>query len=349
MKILIIKLSSIGDVIHTLPCLYALRSAYPSAKIDWIVEEEASNILVSHPFLNEVFVIKKRGWFKDFKKTYNIAKSIKALDYDMVLDFQGLLKSGVWVFLSNGKRRIGFDKSGELSYLFLNEKLPLYNPDKHAVDRYLDIVAYLGLKHEKVRFPIFVSESEKKKVSGLLKTNGIWEGTPFIVINPMARWETKLWDIKKFANLCNEIMDRLSCKVVIVSASSGKEIQEITFLTDNRVIDLTGKTTLKELSYLMSLSKMVITVDSGPMHIAAAMGVPVIAIFGPTAPWRTGPYGEGHTVIRKELPCSPCFSRVCKDKGMICMKSIEVKDVLKAVEAGLKKTKGGGGGLYSTT
>src|SRR3989337_4435726 len=165
MKILIIKLSSIGDVIHTLPCLYALRSAYPSAKIDWIVEEEASNILVSHPLLNEVFVIKKRGWFKDFKKTYNIAKSIKALNYDMVLDFHGLLKSGVWVFLSNGKRRIGFDKSGELSYLFLNEKLPPYNPDKHAVDRYLDLVKHLGIKCDSISFPIPITEKEKKKVS----------------------------------------------------------------------------------------------------------------------------------------------------------------------------------------
>ncbi|MBI3398709.1 MAG: lipopolysaccharide heptosyltransferase II [Deltaproteobacteria bacterium] len=349
MKILIVKLSSIGDVVHTLPCLYALRTSYPSAKIDWIVEEEAGNILIGHPFLNEVFVVKKNAWLKDFNKTYNIAKNIRALDYDIVLDFQGLLKSGIWVFLSNGRRRIGFDKSRELNYLFLNEKLPSCNPDKHAVDRYLDIIEYIGIQYDKVLFPIPISENEKKKVSGLLKTNAIWEGTPFIVANPMARWETKLWDTKKFADLCNEIMDRFSHKVVIIGASSGKEIKGVAALTGNRIIDLTDKTTLRELAYLMSLSKMVITVDSGPMHIAAAMGVPVIALFGPTAPWRTGPYGEKHAVIRKELPCSPCFSRVCKDKDVMCMKRIEVEDILKAVGTCLHKISGGLSELHLAT
>lgn len=347
MKILIIKLSSIGDVVHTLPALYALRNAYQPAKIDWLVEEDASNILIGHPLLNDVFTIRKMGWFRDFKGTYNVAKNIKAMDYDIVLDFQGLFKSGVWVFLSNGKRRIGFDKSREMSYLFLNEKLPPYNPDKHAVDRYLDIIKYLKVNPSEVKFPVFISENEKNRVSGLLKANSILEAEPFVIINHMARWESKLWDIKKFAGLCNEIMDKFACRVVIVGASYSEKNKEIASLTNNRIIDLSGKTTLKELAHLMSLSSAVITVDSGPMHLAAAMGVPVIAIFGPTAPWRTGPYGKIHSIIRKELPCSPCFSRVCKGKDNICMKEIEVRDVLPAVEANLNyKQRGAASGLH---
>jgi 3-deoxy-D-manno-octulosonic-acid transferase/heptosyltransferase-1 len=349
MKILIIKLSSIGDVVHTLPALYALRGNYQSAKIDWLVEEEPSNILFGHPLLNEVFIVKKRGWLKDFRNTYSIAKKIRALNYDMVLDFQGLFKSGLWVFLSKGKRRIGFDKSRELSHIFLNEKLPAYNPDRHAVDRYLDIIKHLDIQCGKVKFPLYITESEKKKVSELLRVNGILEGTPFIIVNPMARWETKLWEEKKFAGLCNEIANKFSCKVVMIGASSEKENDQILSLTGNKVIDLTGKTTLKELAYLTSLSQIVITVDSGPMHIAAAAGVPVIAIFGPTAPWRTGPYGEMHTVVRKELSCSPCFSMVCKTKDKMCMKEIGVGDVLKAVEDKMQKTRGMAGGLYLAT
>lgn len=378
MKILIIKLSSIGDVVHTLPALYALRNAYPSAKIGWLVEEDASNILIGHPLLNDVFTIKKRGWFRDFRGTYNVAKNIRALDYDIVLDFQGLFKSGIWVFLSNGKRRIGFDKSREMSYIFLNEKLPPYDPDKHAVERYLDLVKYLGInpvrslhnniesnksanqsgnldtetsngvKYDSINFPIPLTENEKKKVYGLLKTSGIREGTSFVVVNPMARWESKLWDTKKFAGLCNEIMDKFACRVVIVGASYSEKNKEIAFLTNNRIIDLTGETTLRELAYLMSLSSVVITVDSGPMHIAAAMGVPVIAIFGPTAPWRTGPYGKTHSIVRKELPCSPCFSRVCKGKDNICMKEIEVRDVLDEVRMQLQNSKGKTYGLHIT-
>lgn len=347
MKILIVKLSSIGDVVHTLPALYALRSAYPSAKIDWLVEEAASNILIGHPLLNDVFTVKKNGWFGDFRNTYNVAKNIRATDYDIVLDFQGLFKSGIWVFLSNGKKRIGFDKSREMSYLFLNEMLPAYDPDKHAVDRYLDIVKYLKIDADEIKFPIHISENEKKKVSGLLKANNIWEGMPFVIVNPEARWQTKLWDIKKFAGLCNEIMDRLGLKVVVVGASYGDKNKEIASLTNNRVIDLTGKTTLRELAHLMSLSSVVATVDSGPMHIAAAMGAPVVAIFGPTAPWRTGPYGKIHNIVRKELPCSPCFSRACRSKDNMCMKEIEAGDVMKAVEAQLNhKLKGAASGLH---
>ncbi|MBI3754359.1 MAG: lipopolysaccharide heptosyltransferase II [Deltaproteobacteria bacterium] len=347
MKILIIKLSSIGDVVHTLPALYALKSAYPYAKIDWLVEEEPGNILIGHPLLNEVFVIKKRGWLRDFKRTYRIAKKLRARSYDIVLDFQGLVKSGIWVLLSGGKRRVGFDKSRELSWIFLNERLPAYNPDTHAVDRYLVLARYLGGKGDKVDFPIPISENEKKKVAGFLKANDIWEGMPFVVINPAARWETKLWEIKKFADFCNGLMDRFSCKVVMVGASYNEQNKDIASLTNNRVIDLTGKTTLKELAYLMRLSAAVITVDSGPMHIAAAVNVPVVALFGPTAPWRTGPYGEIHTVIRKELPCSPCFSRVCEDT--ICMEKIEVEDVLKAVEQKLQKAKEAVHGLPGAT
>lgn len=347
MKILIIKLSSIGDVVHTLPALYALRSAYPAAKIDWLVEEAASNILIGHPLLNDVFTIKKNGWFVDFGNTYNVAKNIRATDYDIVLDFQGLLKSGIWVFLSGGKRRIGFDKSREMSHTFLNERLPAYDPDKHAVDRYLDIVRYLKIDAADIKFSIHISENEKKRAYGLLKVNGIWEGIHFVIVNPEGRWKTKLWDVKKIAGLCNEIMDELGLKVVVVGASYGDKNKELASLTDNRAIDLTGKTTLKELAHLMSLSSLVVTVDSGPMHIAAAMGAPVIAIFGSTAPWRTGPYGKIHNIVRKELPCSPCFSRVCKDKGNACMEEIGVGDVMKAVKAQLNhKRKGAASGLH---
>lgn len=234
-----------------------------------------------------------------------------------------------------------------MSCLFLNERLPAYNPDIHAVDRYLDMVKYLGVNFDRVAFPIPLSEHEKKKVDGILNANGIREETPFVVINPSARWKTKLWKTKRFAALCNAIIERFSCKVVMVGTSYNEQNKDIASLTNNRVIDLTGKTTLKELAYLMRLSAAVITVDSGPMHIAAAVNVPVVALFGPTAPWRTGPYGEIHTVIRKELPCSPCFSRVCQD--MACMEKIEVEDVLKAVEQKLQKAKEAVHGLPGAT
>ncbi|MBI5810019.1 MAG: glycosyltransferase family 9 protein, partial [Deltaproteobacteria bacterium] len=143
MRVLIIKLSSIGDVVHTLPALYALRKGLEKtgarAEIDWLVEEPASAILLGHPLIDNVIVVKDRGWTRDIKGNMKAARFLAGRGYDMALDFQGLLKSSVWVHLSRGGRKIGFSNSRELSPAFLNEKLPPYDPDRHAVDRYLDL------------------------------------------------------------------------------------------------------------------------------------------------------------------------------------------------------------------
>lgn len=346
MKILIIKLSSIGDVVHTLPSLYAIRQRYPDAVIDWLVEEAASDIIKGHNLLNDCIIVKRKKWLKKplsidtWRNAAAVVRILRSKSYDIVIDFQGLVKSGIWAFLSKGKRRIGFSNTKELSGIFLNEALPPYNPDIHAVDRYLSLAKHIGAETANVEFPMPHSESEMRKAVSILKAKGIWEGQPFVVVNPMARWETKLWGNEMFALLCNMVMDKFGSKIVLTgSASMYDEIEKIKSLTDKlvpegfnrgRAINLAGMTGLKELTEIINLSKMVVTVDSGPMHIAAAIGKPVVALFGPTAPWRTGPYGDGHIVVRKELDCSPCFLKKCKN--LKCMKDIKVEDVMTAVE-----------------
>ncbi len=331
MKILIVKLSSIGDVVHTLPSLYALRSAYPMAEIDWLVEEEAKGIIKGNPMINNLVVVKKRGFLKDPGRTWRVAKGLKARGYDMVIDFQGLFKSGIWVYLSGARRRIGFDKGREFSHIFLNDKLDPYDPDKHAVDRYLQLARYAGGKVEEVRFPFKFSEDEKESVLGLLKEGNMVKNESFIILSPSARWETKLWGVEKFAELAEEINKRFGFKVVLVGSEADRGLLHEIASTANSVINLGGRTTLKELAFLMKLSLLVISVDSGPMHIASAVGTPVVAIFGPTAPWRTGPYGNNNIIFRRVLECSPCFSRRCGDN--ICMKDITVREVMDGVVA----------------
>lgn len=353
MKILIIKLSSIGDVVHTLPSLYAIRRRYPDAVIDWLVEEDASAIIEGHNLLNDCIIVKRKKWLKKplsidtWRNAAAVIKILRNKSYDIVIDFQGLIKSGIWAFLSKGKRRIGFSNTKELSSIFLNEARPIYNPDIHAVDRYLDLAKYIGAETASVEFPMPYSENEMRKAVSILKAKGIWEGTPFVVVNPMARWETKLWGNERFALLCNIMMDKFGFRVVLTGSDSMyDEIEKINSLMDKlvpegfnrgRAINLAGMTGLKELAEIINLSELVVTVDSGTMHIAAAIGKPVVALFGPTAPWRTGPYGEGHIVVRKELPCSPCFLKKCKD--LKCMKDIKVEDVMAAVEKQFSKIK----------
>lgn len=345
MKILIIKLSSIGDVIHTLPSLCAIRRMYSDAVIDWLVEEDAAGIIIGHNLLNDCIVVRRKKWLKKplsndtWRDISRVIKTLKNTNYDIVIDFQGLIKSGIWALLSKGKKRMGFRRRRELSSIFLNEALPPYNPDLHAVDRYLQLAEHIGVDVLPVEFPLSIKQDEKQKALSILKENGILEGQPFILVNPIARWETKLWGNERFASLCNLITDKFDMRVVLTgSGLIVSEIDKIIAMTNRKTINLTGKTGLKELMAVINYSKLMITVDSGPMHIAAAIGKPVIALFGPTAPWRTGPYGSGHTIIRKDLPCSPCFLRRCRD--VRCMKEIKVEDVMTAVERQLNAVAG---------
>lgn len=338
MRILIIKLSSIGDVIHTLPSLYSLRKAFEKkgvrARIDWLVEEAASGVIIGHPLIDDV-IIAKRGWRKNLRQNLALSGRIAARRYDLVLDFQGLLKSGVWVFLSKGKRKIGFRNAREMSRLFYNEKLPAYDPDRHAVDRYLDLARHAaGIKDggPPVAFTLNTGKDDRKRAARVLKSSGLPEGAQFFVMVTRARWSTKLWRDEKFIELGKKLVESAGLYAVLAGSPGDKlALDSIKKGIGEKCVNLAGQTGLKELAEMFRLSKFVVTLDSGPMHLAAAAGARVVALFGPTAPWRTGPYGKGHTIIRKGLECSPCFKRKCKDPK--CMADITVEEVLSAVEA----------------
>lgn len=331
MKVLIVKLSSIGDVVHTLPALEALSQGFKKrgveARIDWLVEEAASSVLKGHPLIDELIVV-KRGWGRNLSANLKAASVLKEKDYDLVLDFQGLLKSGVWVFFSKGKRRAGFSNARELSHLFYNEKLPAYDIERHAVDRYLDLARYAGGQSTEAVFRLDTdkaSESLKKK----LKAKGV-DG-PFFVIVARARWATKMWKDDGFAELAKMLMDKKGLKAVFAGSPSDREgLDRLAKAAGKGAVNMAGETDLKELFELFRMARFAVTVDSGPMHIAAAAGAKTVALFGPTAPWRTGPYGKGHVIVRKGLSCSPCFKRQCKEPR--CMSDITVEDVLDAVE-----------------
>lgn len=341
MKLLIIKLSSIGDVVHTLPALYALRMGLKAeegsggrVEIDWLVEEAASAILRDHPMIDDIIVVKNRGWIMGSNESIRTARRLAARNYDIVLDFQGLMKSGVWVLLSKGKRRIGFSNSREMSHIFLNEKLPPYDPDMHAVERYLELARHAGGRVSE-RGPVFQIETggeELTRVKGLLREKGLTSaGDAFFTIAPCARWSTKLWSDKKFVEFAKAATERLGMNAVLVGGPGDKSrLDAMKVKIGAKAINTAGEIDLKELASLFTLAAFAVTVDSGPMHIAAAVGTRTIALFGPTAQNRTGPYGKGHRVISKALPCSPCFLKKCPDAK--CMTEIQVAELLEAAE-----------------
>lgn len=328
MKVLIVKLSSIGDVVHTLPALDALRQGFKKkgikARIDWLVEEAASDILSGHPQIDEVIVV--RRWSSSLASNLKTAKLLRARSYDLVLDFQGLLKSGLWVFLTRGKKRAGFSNARELSHIFLNEKLAPYDIEKHAVDRYLGLARHFAGDTGEPVFTIELARAERS-VREKLKESGV-KGRFFVMVT-RARWKTKLWRDERFIELAKRIIAERKLTAVLTGGPAElSELRDMSKAIGEGAVTL--GTSLKEFAALCRSSEFVVTIDSGPMHIAAAAGAKVVALFGPTAPWRTGPYGKGHVMVRKGGPCSPCFKRECPDPK--CMDSITVEDVMEAIQ-----------------
>jgi len=250
----------------------------------------------------------------------------------LVIDFHGLFKSSLIVFLSRGRRKLGYDSWQELSGLFLTEKI-YEDMNKHAVERYFDFALYLGAKEDKMEFVLPSRPDAEVKIKRLLEYHGLEENN-FVAISPIAYWATKLWDNRKFAELADLIQQTLG-KKVIFTASERSAVEPITSGMTSKAVNLAGQTSLAELAELFKKARIVITTDSGPMHLACAVGTPVVALFGPTDPARTGPYGVGHQVIRANVPCSPCFLKKCKT--VKCMQEITVAQVFSTVRACLEK------------
>jgi len=348
MNILIVKMSSLGDVINAIPSLNALRRGYPDAHITWLVEECAGEILFDHPAIDRVIISSRKGWLKNLfvpwrsiPTVFEIRGFIKALreeSYDLVIDLQGLLKSGIMVWMSRGKRKVGYDRTREMSYLFLNQRHPPFDPDRHAIERYLNLVFSVGGRGGEIEYGIKLKEGHRNRVEDILRDYGIYKGDPIVLISPFARWETKLWEPERFARLGDLLIERYNVKVIFTGTGREKGyVKGIISSMKNRAIDLTGATDLKELACLCSRARLMVSTDTGSMHLASAMGLPVVALFGPTAPWRTGPYGQGHSIVRKVIPCSPCFKKKCRTKE--CMFSIGVEDVFEKVVPYLEDSK----------
>jgi heptosyltransferase-1 len=299
--------------------------------------------------LEKVIISHRKSWQKRlfrkgefWKSLWDIGKFIRdfrTVKYDWVIDNHGIFKSGLWVALSRGRRKIGFQASpgiaDEGNYFFTNERYKPLNIENHALDRYLDLVVQLGVPVSKPTLDFSVPEDSQKKAENFLQRNG-FSSHPLVIIHPIAKWATKQWPCENFARLADALAQRGAFVVFTGSPEDRKPAQEIFrwIKTPQKVLNLVGQTSLKELAGLFSISDLVLTTDTGPMHLAAAVKAPLIALFGPTAPWRTGPYGNGHVILRKSLACSPCFRKKCST--LECMNSLSVKEVLEAAEKKLQ-------------
>jgi heptosyltransferase I len=340
-QILIVKLSAIGDVVHTLAFLDVLHENFPRAKIDWLVEEGAAGIIGEHPALRRIIISKRKSWGRRlveerrlgpvFREASSFIKDLRHDRYDVVIDLQGLLKSGVPVGLTRGKRKVGMSGAREGASLFLKEPPVKVNYHQHAIDRYLEVAGYLGCRWDQWDNQIPVSTTDRRAMDQMLTGDG-FTGGDLLAMNPMAKWKTKLWEPELFAALGDRIMQDFSCRIVFTGSRDDRPIIEnISSKMKRRPLNFAGRTSLKELAYLYGRCRVLITTDTGPMHLAAAMGCAVVALFGPTSPLRTGPYGAEHRVVTSGAACGPCFKKTCDE--WFCMRDITVDSVYDAVKA----------------
>jgi len=305
-RILIVKPSALGDVVHALPTVARIRRQFPEAHIAWLINSNLASLLERSPVINErmLFHREQAGRFPA------LLKQLHSASFELVVDLQGLLRSGVMTWVTRAARRIGLSDAREGSRMFYNEIVAV--PRCHAVERYLKAADHLGCHGDSVEFPLGLP---KHRVRG------------WIAINASARWPTKLWGDDKFAELIRRLpRDRV---VLTGSANERNRIERIA----QGCRDEAGKTNLLQLAELYARCAVVVTNDSGPMHIAAAVGTPVVAIFGPTDPALTGPYGKQHVVLRAGVGGSPCMKDRCvQQPPMECMSRVTVEQVLVAVQ-----------------
>jgi lipopolysaccharide heptosyltransferase I len=313
MRILIVKPSSLGDVVHALPTVNLIRRRFPQAHISWLINNTLASLLSRSPIIDELILF-ERHRFGSLTQLPQFGKFLGTLgrrQFDVALDLQGLLRSGVMTWATRAGRRIGLSDAREGAGCFYTEIVSV--PRAHAVDRYLLAARHLGCDTTPVEFPLGVSESVARE--GL------------IAVSPSARWATKLWGGDKFA----ELIRCLPRERVVLTGSAAE--RELANQIAQGCRNLAGQTDLFQLAELYRRCCVVITNDSGPMHLAAAVGTPVVAIFGPTDPALTGPYGSQHVVLRAGIACSPCFKDYCANRvQMECMKLVSVEPVLEAAK-----------------
>ncbi|HAV60797.1 MAG TPA: lipopolysaccharide heptosyltransferase I [Verrucomicrobiales bacterium] len=346
MNILIIKLSALGDVVHTLPALNALRRHHPDAHISWLVEEAAKDLVEGHPALDRVIVWPRRRFEQAFKSGRLVTawrlfaetrRQLRQLPFDLAIDFQGLMKSGLWMAQASSRRKAGFGpgmQRSEGSHFFLNEKVPAVSMEIHALERGLRLLNALGVPTGPVEYRLPVRPEAYQAVEDFLSSIRVKPEDTLVAIHPFTRWETKHWFNDRFAAVADALIDQGKKAVFTGGPADGAKLDDIAGRMKHPMLRADRLGGLPQLAALLERATAMITTDTGPMHIAAAMGTPVVAIFGPTSPQRTGPHGEQHVVLHSGVPCSPCFRKDCLTnlvEPMGCMKRISVEAVLEAV------------------
>ena len=327
--ILFIKPSSLGDIVHAMPTCAAIHQAYPKARLTWLVKREWAGLVERIDGVDRVWPVEStlKGWLSQ-------VSPLRAERFDLVVDLQGLFRSAAIGWLGGSSLLVGFANGREGSPWFYSRRVPVPQLEMHAVDRYLLVAKAVGaVESGAPEFRFHIPQTDYEEVDRLLNRSGITPETRWVAMNVSARWPTKRWPAASFAEVADRLQqDGSGAAVMIGGPDERADVAAVIGMMKTPAIDLAGSTAVGLLPALLSRASLLITNDSGPMHIAAAVGTPVVALFGPTSAARTGPYGLGHRVLTTELSCRPCLSRTCQNPVQLeCLTRISPEQVFGAV------------------
>lgn len=323
MKVFILKPSSLGDVVQALPVLRLIKLQHPTSEIFWWIDAGLAPLLARDPDLTGVIPFDRHCWKSPLRwaELWDCVRAIREHRFDWVIDLQSLMRSGLMAWLANGKLTIGLDDAREGARGFYDAIVPRPSYHTHAVDWYLAALPPLGV-------PVhwnFTWLPEHKDTAHIVREKWRSDSGRWIALQPGARWLNKRWPVEYFAELVKKLRNRFDdVRFVILGGSADHDLGRHIFKTDpERCLDLTGRTTLTEMVEWTRLCELMVTNDTGPMHVAAALGKPVVAMFGPTEPRRTGPYGQVDQVLQHKLPCVPCMKDSCSyHQPLECLRAL---------------------------
>jgi len=360
-RILLIKPSAVGDVIHTLPVLAKLRARYPNAQIDWMLTPHIAELIRHNPALSNVVLFARQAYgraWKDWSSSLDLGRmlaDLRGANYDLVIDLHGQFRSGFFALATGAPIRIGFDRprkrvrragrdlpkhayvhawkgAREGSWLAYTHRIRIPTLDAHAIDRYLWVGNLLGFPEGPPVFNVPLPPEADVRVDQMLEQHGVAR-KPIAVITPGTIWETKHWLADHFAQVARYLL-RSGWTVVLGGSSKDKPTCRAVAEQCPGSIDLCGQTKLTELAALIRRAGICITNDSGPMHLAVALGTPLVSIFGPTDPVWIGPYGRPDAVVRAGVSCSPCYLRKLRECPFdhACMRQVSPQIVIERIE-----------------
>jgi heptosyltransferase-1 len=338
LKILLLKPSSLGDVIQALPVLRLLKRHLPQSEIYWWIESSLAPLLEGDPDLAGLVLFDRRRWASplNWRELWRSVLAVREHKFDWVIDLQCLARSAVFAWLANGRLTIGLDEPREGARGFYDLVVPRRSFHTHAVDWYLEVLRRLEVP---ISDDFEWLRPQPRTAQAINRQWPATNSTRWIAVQPGARWDNKRWPAAHFQSVIGALAaEDPRLRFVILGSQADQSLgRALAGVNPQRILDLTGRTSLPEMIEWIRRSELVITNDTGPMHAAVALRRPLVAVFGPTEPRRTGPYRQLHSVVQRDLPCVPCLKSRCRHVPHLeCLNALSPEYVTQAARSLLR-------------